>query len=339
MAEKELKCLVIGDLHFQTSNLDEADIFTKRVIKIVSKYKPDFVVILGDLLHTHEIIRTMPYILVCKLVEQLSHLCHVYVLIGNHDYINNSQFLSTNHVFGPLKRWPNVSIVDQPILKKIRNLTFIFCPYVPTGRFIEALDTLVSDSDSWDLADCIFAHQSFAGAKSNGIELKGDYWDQDYPPIISGHIHESQTVGDNIFYPGSALADRYDESDKRLWLVQFGHDDPPYFTYKKINLMLKPKKTIEINVDDVEKFDTGILQKSYIRLMITGSNEKIIVFKKKPIYKKLLAAGIKLDFVPQDSIIFHDVEAKQIVSFESILKEVVDKKSECVKQIYDRFVR
>ena len=44
----------------------------------------------------------------------MSEISTTYILVGNHDLINNQQFLSTNHWMNALKDWPNIFIVDKP---------------------------------------------------------------------------------------------------------------------------------------------------------------------------------------------------------------------------------
>ena len=45
-----LKVIVIGDQHFKVDNIEEVDLFISKVEEIIFNIKPDFVVLLGDLL-------------------------------------------------------------------------------------------------------------------------------------------------------------------------------------------------------------------------------------------------------------------------------------------------
>ena len=74
--------------------------------------------------------------------ETLSKLKPLYILVGNHDYINNSQFLTDNHWLNCFKNKNNIHIIDNVLLCNHNNLNVIMCPYVPDGRFIEALNNL-----------------------------------------------------------------------------------------------------------------------------------------------------------------------------------------------------
>ena len=107
----------------------------------------------------------------------LSSYSTTYILVGNHDYISNTQFLTTNHWMNAMKEWKNVVIVDKVIQQNINDLSFVFVPYVFPGRFQEALNTI--HIDGINKISCIFAHQEFKGCKLGAILSDiGDVWDE-----------------------------------------------------------------------------------------------------------------------------------------------------------------
>ena len=182
--------LFIGDPHFQISNIQEVDLFLEKIINLATKKNPDIIVIAGDILHTHERLHTLALNKAYELIDNMRKITKTYVLVGNHDYINNQQFLTDNHWMNGLKEWKNTIIIDNVLRETINNETFIFVPYVPPGRFEEALKTL---KDDWINASCIFAHQEFAGCKMGAIvSIEGDKWDINNPIVVSGHIHSKQ---------------------------------------------------------------------------------------------------------------------------------------------------
>lgn len=340
---------VIGDPHFRAKNFQEGEGLIEKCLEKVSKVKPSMIILLGDILDTHEVVRNTPWKQACRFIEGLSALALTYVLMGNHDLINQSQFLTDNHFFNPLKKWENVFIVDKPIITNLGNHKVCMCPYTPPGRFIEALDTLVDDSGEptgeWMNVSCIFAHQEFAGVVYGGKESeKGDYWGTEYPPVISGHIHTPCQVGENVFYPGSSIQVASDEApDKRVWIVSFVPEAEPgtveALKITKVNLGLKFKKEIDLDYSDIKSFDLELTKRYFIKIKLRGTPEQFKLFRKSDMHTKLIRAGVKIGFVPIPDekalkLTLDIGDTKEDLSFENILRVLVEKKPKCVQNAY-----
>lgn len=349
-----IRALIIGDIHFKPKNIREGEIFVKRVLKVVQKEKPTFVVILGDTLDTHENVKTPAFNLACDFIDELTELSHVYLIIGNHDLINNRQFLTTNHPFNNLKKWKNITVVDKVVHDTFGEYSFTFCPYVEPGKFQDALDTVLASGVIWEFTNCIFAHQEFYGCKMGAITSEiGDKWDEDYPPVISGHIHDEQIVGKNIFYTGSAIQHAFGESsNKRIWLVTFDENSKEittsqygsYFNVKKINLKMRGKKIIYLPVDEIEKFGQEKIQKmskrNDIKLSLKGTTEQFHVFRNKKVYNDLRQIGIKFAYKPQlendqDEESKDQKKSREQVSFLGILERLIKKRGQKVANVYE----
>lgn len=337
-----LRCLVIGDPHFQKDAFLQGRELIKKTVKLASKLRPDIIVILGDVMDTHETARNSPWLQSLEFIESLSKISKTYVLMGNHDLINQSQFLTSNHFFTPLKKWEGVHIVDYPLHQSISGVDLIFCPYVPTGRFKEALGYTVSgDGDKfyWENARCIFAHQEFAGAEYGGrVSTKGDSWEEDLPLVVSGHIHTEMNIGDNLKYTGSSRQVASDESpDKRIWMMTFSSNPGDPISIKKYNLCLKSKKEITIDYQSIKKFDLELAEKYYVKLKVKGTREQFKMLKKNPYYLKLSELGVKtaFDFIEETEFVSvsKGIDVKQL-SFVSILEKLVESKPDNVKQAF-----
>ncbi len=332
------KCIVIGDPHFKPKNTRDVDIAITETLRLCQHHRPDFIVILGDVLDTHEVVYTPAYKRACTWIEALSHITHVYVLIGNHDYINQTQFLSEEHIFGALKLWPNVTIVDHVIMDTICGLPFLFSPYVEPGRLIQALSTC----SSWRTAHTLFAHQEFFKVKMNSKSSEeGDHWDADYPNVISGHIHETQKVEPNIYYPGSLMQhDHGDSSFKSVWVVTFSVEG--CFSYETFVLEgIKSRMTIELSFQDVYTWDPlPWIAKHHVRLNLTGTQEENKVFEKSELCHSLKQMGIKLKpIVPKirhthDRIAMARPSSGTYSSFHDILDQLVKTKTDTVQEVY-----
>ena len=90
--------LCIGDPHIQVSNISETDLLIERLINLATKKKPDLIIVLGDVLHTHERLHTIALNKAYELINNMRLISKTYVLVGNHDMINNQVFLNENHI-------------------------------------------------------------------------------------------------------------------------------------------------------------------------------------------------------------------------------------------------
>jgi DNA repair exonuclease SbcCD nuclease subunit len=288
-----MKVIAIGDPHFRVENVVEVDMFMNKIESLAKREAPDLIVILGDLLHTHEKIFTIALNKAYEFVRRMRDISPTYVLVGNHDYIQNSQFLTENHWMNAMKDWDNVVIVDTVIRLVKKGEKLVFVPYVPNGRFLEALET----GEEWRDADCIFAHQEFAGCKMGAIiSIDGDRWPEDYPRIVSGHIHSKQTPQPNIYYTGSAMQHAFGESDKNVIpIITF-----PY-NVKEIDLDLPRKKIIYMDMDKIEDFVPKETN-DQLKLTISGSFDEFKTFKKTEKYKELTKNGTKVVFKAKKEI-------------------------------------
>lgn len=348
-----MKTLIIGDPHFKYKNIIDCEIYSKNVIEIAKKHQPDFIVILGDILDSHEIVRTQPHKLVESFFEGLSGVAPTYVLIGNHDYINNSQFLTDNHIFGPFKKWPNIFIIDAPHYVEMGNKSFVFMPYVPPGRFMDALDVLTTKYDEpWEFVDCIFAHQEFKGCKirsDTGFKSAvGDVWDENNPFVISGHMHNSQRVGANIFYTGSSIQHSHKESQKYLFLADWDKEgefpNEPKLT--KLSLGMKVKKWLSITVDKLTKKESD---KKYIDKLLTydlhinliGTSLEFATFKKTKLHALLVKNRVLFSYESTETYSNSDEIAslrsakKKDVCYNTVFQTIVSKKNEFVQAEYE----
>jgi len=315
--------LFIGDPHFRTDNIVEVDMFIERITELARERQPDFIVIGGDVLHTHERLHTTPLNRAYAFINAMREITKTFVLVGNHDALNNSIFLEPKHWMNAMKEWDNTVIVDFPVYHEYKGCVFGFMPYVPPGRFIEGLNR--GDRD-WHTADCIFAHQEFAKCKMGVIEsAEGDIWDDSFPHVVSGHIHERQHVGRRIYYPGSSLQHAFNESDTKI--VAMLHFSPGgTYRSEEICLGLPQKHTVYSNSDQVVDMEVDRLLEGgkYVKLVVSGSSEEFRSFKKTKKYKDLCAAGVKVAFkgvkinkVPKPS------DSKKPAEFMSVLQDLV----------------
>lgn len=344
--EDIVSILVFGDTHFKPKDYEAGNELISKAYETAKQITPSAIILLGDTMDTHETAKNAPWKQACNFIENLSEIAPVYVLIGNHDLINQSQFLTDNHFFNPLKKWPNVTIVDTPLHVTIGVYDIVLCPYVPPGRFEEALDMMAelggcSEDFDWREASCIFGHQEIKGVEYNGItSTKGDAWTEEYPPLICGHIHTPYQIGSNVFYPGSSRqVDSNENPDKHIWNVSF--DDDGQLEIDKIDLGLKGKKEIEMACEEIENFDFDLVERYYVKIKLRGTPEQFKIFRKSHIHAKMKQSGIKFAFDPiKDtaalSLIGYDGFAMaDELSFTAILRELVKTRPDVVRNAYE----
>ena len=276
------KVFIIGDPHFQISNLKEVDDFIKKSVNAAQRYQLECIVILGDILHNHERLHTLVLNKAVTWIKLLAKIAPTIILVGNHDYINNTQFLSQNHWMLCLETEKNVTVVDRPRLLTFNKKKMLFVPYVQPGRFLEAIDLfsiLLKD------VNVVFAHQEFYGVKMGSItSCVGDKYSEDFPLVITGHIHHRHWLQPNIFYPGSAIPVAFGETDDAtISLLSVGES----FTKESItnlNLGIRQKKIFYLKTNELKKFLSITLKKyknCIVKVCVDGTSQEFKKLKKK----------------------------------------------------------
>ncbi len=279
--------LCIGDPHFKISNILETDEMTSKLYEYITSNKPDVIVVMGDVLDRHEIIHVSPLTRATNFILKLKDMAPTYVLIGNHDLKNNKQYLSDEHPFVGLKHYENLTIVDTTIRHMINNLPYVFVPYVPPGRFNEALDNV-----EWSDATAIFAHQEMKGAKMGAIiSENGDDWFDENPYLISGHIHDYQEVKQNILYVGTPFQHAFgDKHDKTISLFEFISKDKRVHT--RIDLELRKKDIVRMECAHVDSYIPK--ENVDLKIIISGVSGEIKAIMKHPNIELWKQKGIKI---------------------------------------------
>jgi DNA repair exonuclease SbcCD nuclease subunit len=312
--------LFIGDVHIKFSNLKDLD---KLENKMLQMKDISFIVVAGDILDTHEKIHSQLMNRAYKLIKNLRTVAPVYVLVGNHDYINNQQFLTDNHWMNGMKEWDRVHVIDYPLrLEGSSGQMFALVPYVPPGRFVEALDKL----PDWRVAACVFAHQEVKNCKMGCIRsMDGDAWGVEWPMLVSGHIHERQNVGDNVLYPGSVLNHAFGSDNQGISKLTFKGN---IMSEERVDIGLEKKSIIYEDVSKVEDIpkDKLVVQN---KLCLSGEPKDIKAFKKTKEYTDLKKKGIKVTFKVTATtkevrtIDGEPVDVKTAVPFSVILNELI----------------
>lgn len=318
MNKINMKILFIGDPHIKTDNNEEVSILLLELQKKCELHHFDRIIIGGDLMHYHERIFTQALNKTLEFVVTLSKYAPVDIIVGNHDMINNQQFLSSHHWMHVLSHLENVFVIDKPVCRKIDDFTFLICPYVFPGRFIEALET---ECKEWKTMNVIFAHQEFKGCKMGAIISKdGDEWKDDNPLVISGHIHDNQRIGKNIYYPGTPLQHAFGDMDKRIVCYI---DENGLCTDLPLDVPIK--KIINSEIKDLK--DIKVKSNESIKLKLKGTAEECKLFKQTAVYTEYINKGVKIQFEVGDKSVSMSLkvneDTKKKTTFRSILENSV----------------
>ena len=334
-----LSILTIGDPHFKVSNARETSLMTTAFLKLTRSLQPDAIVVMGDTLDTHEHINLTANVNAVKFMYELSLLAPLYVLIGNHDRRNNADFMTDNHPFTALKAWANTTVVDKTLHVIIKGQPFTFVPYVPPGRFLEALNRVelhppviaaanvvsttpsapslvpapaLATNEIWRGSHAIFAHQEFKGAKMGPItSLAGDEWDASLPIVISGHIHDFYWVARNILYVGTPIQHGYgDHAEKTVSAFTFTNGR---MEHKQYDLGVPKKIIVRLAPEEVSSF-VPEANREY-KVIIKGTTTAVNAVMKLPIISQWIADGIKVhrDIIALDPVVSSAVSLPTLI--------------------------
>ena len=330
-----MSVLTIGDPHFQMSNMDEVKQFVKACLAHARETRPFRIVVLGDVLHDHERVHTTVLNVAVNFLNALSKIAPTWVLVGNHDYINNSQFLTENHWMHVLKGNDSMTIVDNVVEEEWEGRKVVLLPYVQPGRFVEALS-----SCEWRDADLIFAHQEFKGVKMGSIVSEaGDDWDEEWPFVVTGHIHQNQTPQPNVYYPGSALQVAFGESEMNV-VAEVSLSNVTRQGVNEVDLGLIRKKIVYTDTRSLKKIvktlePGGSHANHKLKVCVDGTKEEFKVLRKTAAFKTLQKKGVKIVYkrkraaiTAENMAVVDAVESQgsrgDAASFSDILRGIVD---------------
>lgn len=292
-----INVLVIGDPHIKVNNVVETRTLVDSIVETIKERDIDHVVIAGDTLHKHNIIDVFASVEAHSMITRISELRPLVLLIGNHDLPSHTSYLVSHHNFNAYKMHPNVTVVDKCTPFTVKDIKFLALPYVPPGKFNDALSTY----EEWRDVDVIFAHQEFIGCKMDRMYSKvGDVWDESLPLVISGHIHQYQRLGKNIVYVGTPRQSSFaDTRDKALSLFTFSKGDTKIlWEEERIPTRIPPKLEFTIAARDISTWAPP--PDAVIKLTIVGTPSENSAALKHPDVKRWKREGIVIN--PKDTM-------------------------------------
>ena len=329
-SKSPVRVLAIGDPHFKKGNTRETSLMGPAIIKLAQQLQPDFIVNLGDTQELFDNIHPRPLTESVEWMAELVKIAPLYVLIGNHDIQNNKDYFSKYHPYAALKYWPQTTVVDQCLSITVKGQKFILCPYVYEGLFSQALlacdlprdQALIKRKAPVDVeqltkqlsgVSAIFAHQEFLGAQMGPyLSTAGDVWPENYPYIVSGHMHEHHFPQANIHYTGTPIQHEFgSNTDKGVTLFTFhSWQQREYVRYP---LPVPLKKILHLSYSQVPNYQLPATDCHY-KIVISGTASELAVTMKHANVKAWRRLG-------------HRVGEKTLVTTVNVDKILVTKKS------------
>jgi predicted phosphodiesterase len=249
------EALVTADIHLAINPRDHYRLqYMRTMPDRLKRGQVDSFVILGDLCEEKDEHNSWLVNQVTDLIVECAIYSKVYILLGNHDYIDRA-----HPFFVYLRHLHNVVFITEPCIYKVKGIGIV--TWLPHTRQPEKDWEAVVCTDAYRHCDVVFAHQTFEGAQvANGKRLSGvptDLLPYD-KTIIAGDIHVPQTVG-RVEYVGSPYRiDFGDEWDGRLLRYCNGkrmNDLSVAATQKRLIKVRKPEEigSAQFNRGDILK--------------------------------------------------------------------------------------
>lgn len=216
-----MKILRVGDPHIRPQNLAEAEKLMQFIFDIISKGAVGRLEILGDLFHTHAVLRLEVVDFWNRWLQKFSDMIETVVLVGNHD--QTGDYHKGTHALEVFKRINNgrLKIIDRPTVLR----QFVYCPYIhKESDFLAAIHGI--DGTETKTLVC---HAEFSGSQyDNGFYAPNGFNPDNvrYAHIISGHIHKEQIIaGGRVDYPGTPKWDTASDANERKGIWLYEHDE------------------------------------------------------------------------------------------------------------------
>lgn len=207
-----MKLLLVGDPHVTVDSLAECRALVALINKTAVEHRVDRVVFLGDLYHTHAVVRVEVMNFWHEALRSMEQpaIC----LVGNHDMPGDGSKVNSLVVHGG----DYVEVVEEDFV--LNGVGFL--PYMADK---DALVAKANDLVRVDRIKTLICHQTFDGSVYENGFYAEDGVDSNLinvEAIISGHIHAPQAFG-KVWYPGAPRWRTLSDANvsRALWVVTF----------------------------------------------------------------------------------------------------------------------
>lgn len=265
------KILVIGDPHFMSHNAFETNQLFDEIKKMIDDSTVDYIVVLGDVLNNFEKMDLLTFNRCTDFLEMCMKGCkHLFILVGNHDRRNQTEFLVKENSLCAFRNWEHTTLVETVKDFIDDEIKILLVPYVYPGRFFEAIESETKNIYDYDV---VFSHQEFYGVKldSGPISEIGDKYPDDAPMCFNGHIHKYGEVYSNLLNVGTPYnKDFGDLGNKGVVVITFESGN---LSYERILLNVRKKKKLEILEEELSSLE--ISDNVFYKIIVKGNPEII----------------------------------------------------------------
>lgn len=303
------KAVLISDIHFNINNLPYASTALRHGLIRAEDYRVPLI-IAGDLNDTKDIIRG-------KVINELLDILKnpqvlVYLLVGNHDKINEK---SDEHTLNFLA--PYVRLIDGYHYDRTLDLHFI--------AYQSDLDRLRLYLQQVPPGSTVIMHQGFKGAQMGEYIVDHSSIDPEevaHLRVISGHYHSRQTVG-TVEYIGTPYTMSFAEAKDGLKGIRVLHSDNSLsFLPLNIRKHIIVNRTVEDIFTPIKEYCKGDL----VWVKLSGSWTELKKIQKKQIGDFLFGHNnFKLDLIPTGNV--EEPKLKEFTDFE-LFDNLIDNLSE-----------
>lgn len=264
-----MKVLFVGDLHVQIGNLEETGRIFDLIEREIDSKNVSVVVFLGDVYHTHAVLRQEVIQLLQDRMEGLRKFLRkedILVLAGNHDG-SSPRSVKINAVRQTLDAIVDVvDLQNAPFYHVESGLVLV--PFIDEeAEFIERANRLPDK--------VLVCHQTFDGAKYENGFFAPDGFDQNklmHQLVICGHIHTEMQVG-KVMFLGTPRALNSNEYNISKGIFIFDTDSRE-FTKIPTDGIVKRFFRYDVKAGEDLNIDPSIFKKGDdIKIYVTSEDE------------------------------------------------------------------
>lgn len=247
------------DWHLKESNLERIKDLVTQKCKLAVKLGVNTLTGLGDFLdsrkaQTQDVLNTFGEIL--GIIE--GYGLNLEAIPGNHD---KTDYSSSSSFLDPFIHHPALKLIKELKCLESEGVDLIFIPFFTDEIFSEQLNQL-NEFALKENKPILFTHMAFEGSVNNdgtkvSCSIKPSMFSSFFK-VFSGHYHNQQKIGKNIYHIPSIQQNNFGEDDQKGFTVLY--DDG---SHELIQADFPRYKKVKIDLTSTSKKEVDALAKKY----------------------------------------------------------------------------